>query len=75
MGCINVKIQTDVEECGKDCPFLRLDAGNGVLQCTLFVEVLHMEDKRSLIVSNNGKRKKNTVSIYRADSCKRMEEL
>ena len=77
MGYRKVKISVDgQDQCGKDCPFLRLDVQTGSVQCTLFVDVLRVkQDEPRLVTVAGTEPKPKEITIYRAEACKAMEEL
>jgi hypothetical protein len=70
-----VKIQTDGNECGMKCPFLRQDPEAGVLQCALFVEVLKYELEEQHIIPLNPSEVNVPVHIYRCSPCESMVSL
>ena len=70
-----IKIQTDSDECGLKCPFLQQDTEAGIIQCTLFVEVLNLDFEESRIVPIRADQFDVPVHIYRCDPCTKMESL
>ena len=75
MGFRKVKISVDGSQCGKDCPFVRLDTTTGAVQCTLFVDVLDHEVEERRLVSVSGTEPQKKIKIFRAQACLEMEEL
>ena len=78
MGFRKVKISVDGSQCGKDCPFVRLDTTTGAVQCTLFVDVLdHEVEERRIIPATvcGTEPPPKKIKIFRAQACLEMEEL
>ena len=78
MGFRKVKISVDGQQCGQDCPFVRLDMTTGSVQCTLFVDLLRheVEEQKIVLADNAGARPPEAkIKVFRCGPCIRMEEL